>query len=387
MSFTIKPRTLWAERAKEGVLSTVSLSDVHTHLKRLASAQQPTDHLRPLRDALVRFENRRMTVTLPNTDPMLVLDGAASQMAGDVLPSRFFTGLKELAGKDSEGERLAAEVWNKFARSKTEPRRIRMVRARIQGEVRPVVRACVSSTYGIYSHLEFVEDILNHAGEYARLPVLDWVITDAGLRVRFAGMDAATAAFAPWDESVLEDASIPMVELRNSEVGLGSVGLHGGMWRLKNACGIGHWEKDSAWTWYHRGDSARIRAKIVRAFEETRAIAQDVVFAYEHAKTIEIDDPHTWTRMACASLLTAEETEEVIKLLTDPRVGNHGTLASVVDAMALMSARRAPVQMGVAPEKGAPEPDLQDQQNLEKKTALLLHRGRTIAEKNGGKIQ
>lgn len=383
--FTISPRTLWMETSKEGVLNATDLNDVLLHLQRMAKNQQPVDFHRPLSDLVVKFSNGRMWChwkDAPN-EHMLVMDHGASQLSSQVLPPRFFSGLKVLASYDEEGSRIASDAWAKLASKKRKTVCVRTQNICLNKIVHRVVRACVSTEYAKYSYIQFVEDILTHAEEFARLPILDWCITDTGIRIRFVGMDSVTAAFAPMDKTILDNTTIPVIDLWNSEVGLRTVGMHGGSWRLRCASGVGHWDKSLEQSWIHRGRTERIREELLGAFETTRALAQDVAAAFSEAETIEVEDPHAWLDDVCRGHLTKEQIEECKKNLNDPRVSKNSTLATVVDAVSLMAKRRAPAPLGTPVGKDDPERDWDAQSKLEVVAAVVMHRGRMIAAKHG----
>lgn len=211
-------------------ITTLHLEDVRDLLTRIGIQQDPRDHERTLNQLHVGFLGGRMTGQFLNPAGiddtiMRVTNNGASQLAREVLPSRFFSGLKTLAQMDADGQKLATMTWSKFAaQADSTPRLVRTVRMRApDGEVYRAIRSCHSKNYAPYSNREFLTDILDNAGDFKDLPVIDWHVSDTGMRIRFAGI--------PKNEIQL-NVPVPMIEGWNSEVGLKRVVLRGGMWKL-----------------------------------------------------------------------------------------------------------------------------------------------------------
>jgi hypothetical protein len=372
LPFTIPNRTLVKRGSARGQLSTFHLEEVRDYLKKLEAAQEPKDYERSLNQLHVDFVGGNMTaqlLTRTGLDPekLVVTDHGSSLLARDVLPARFFGGLRQLAQLDEQGEKLASMSWMKFSRLQDKPRMIRTVRMRVedaagQHQVRRAVRSCHSQGYAPYSNLEFVQDMLDHAGEFASLPVLDWHVSDAVMRLRFAG----TA------EGQLElDKPVPMLETWNSEVGLRRVGLRGGMWKLTCTNGMGHWDERKEWNWIHRGDSSRIQSGVRSAFQDLLVSASGVVDAYDRALDVAIDDAFAWVN---EELNRTRVPERIIgaaqKALHDPLTTPGGSLASVVDAITLI----------------AQEEDILGQYEIERAAANIMRRGLSASLKNNGRI-
>lgn len=375
--FAVPNRTLAEKGSSNGVLTPFSLQEVFDHLKHLVTMQCPTDHERTLNQLHVDFADGHMAARW--IDPRglgethyLVTSNGASQLASDVLPSRFFTGLKQLGGIDSQGEKLATMVWMKFASGCTDtPRRVRTVRMKFGSDIRWAIRSCHSLDYAPYSNMEFVTDILNNTGQFAHTPVLHWWVTDNGMRIRFMGLDPALAAFANMAPEVLLNEPIPMIEAWNSETGCRRTGLRGGMFRLKNATGIGHWNERMEYNWIHRGDPERIRHGVQDAFQNLFTVAAGVVDAYKQATNIAIDNAYKWMEEELYKVVSDRVLHVAQGALTDATVTPGGNLASVVDALALAAKS---------------ETDLFDQHEIERVASQMLDKGLAEGLKNGGRI-
>jgi len=377
--FTISDRLLIQRGSTKGVLATLHLEEVRDYLQGLVRMQEPEDHERTLDQLHVDFTRGHMeAVWLGSNGPegqyCLLSDTGASQLQSYVLPGHFFKGLKQLAMMDPSGAKLATMVWAKFSQRQTEtPRKVRTVRMKVNNEVFRVIRSVVSQTYADYSNLEFTQDILDNAGEYKNLPVLDWRVTDSGMRIRFAGFDNALFGLAHLDQSVLLEEPIPMVEAWNSEVARRKVGLRGGMWRLISTAGMGHWNSQTEYNWIHRGDSKRIQAGVENAFQNLFTSAKDVVEAYKGAVDISIDSAFLWLEQELGLMPTVPE--RVVKAaqaaLSHSTTTAGGGLASVIDAITLVA---------------QDESDMFMQYEIERAAARLLVKGRGIAAKNNGHI-
>jgi hypothetical protein len=377
--FTIGDRTLVHKGSQKGVLSTTHLEEVRDYLATLNRLQDPEDHERTLDQFHVDFSKGHMEAFWlgphgREETTFYFTDNGASQLQSYVLPGHFFKGMKQLAKMDEQGAKLATMVWAKFARQHGEtPRKVRTVRMKVNGEVERVVRSTVSQTYATYSNLEFVQDILDNAGDYANLPVLDWRVTDSGMRLRFAGMDNAMYGLANLDPSVLMEEPIPMIEAWNSEVARRRVGLRGGMWKLVCTNGMGHWNSQTEYNWIHRGDAERIRSGVQSAFTNLVTSANGVVDAYKEALDIGIDNAFYWLEQELGLIKSVPEriTKAAQAGLSDPTTTSGGMLASVVDAITLVA---------------QDESDMFTQYEVERAAAKLLVKGRNIALKNGGYI-
>jgi hypothetical protein len=371
--FTIHSRVLVNKGASRGVLTTSHLEEVRDYLRQLEDRQQPKDHERGLDQLHVSFAGKHMSARFLHRDgidkeEMLLTEYGAQQVAREVLPARFFSGLKDLACIDADGEKLATMTWAKFAAQQRGPRLLRTMNMNIAGPGRPacvrrVLRSCHSQSYTPYSNLQFVQDILDNATDFANRPVLNWHLSDTALRLRFAGCDTAQVELK---------TPIPMIEAWNSEVGLRRVGLRGGMWRLICTNGMGHWDEKREWSWIHRGDATRIRDGVSGAFEDLLVAARGVVSAYQQALSISIDNAFAWMEAELSRAQMPDRAVQAAQLaLADPTVTPGANLASVVDAITLIAQN---------------EVDVFDQYEVERAAAQVMARGLAAGARNGNRI-
>ena len=364
--YVVPTRTLVRRGSKPGAVATLHLEAVRDYLKKLEEKQEPEDFNRGLDHLHVSFEGGVMSARFLmhnglSPDVLLVSENGASQLASQVLPGSFFSGLKQLAAMDQHGEKLSTAVWAKFGRLQEKPHLVRTVNMRLENKTYRVIRSCNGQTYAPYSNLEFVQALLDHADDIAEMPVLDWQVTDSAMRLRFCAIDNALAVLRHWDEGALMSEPVPMIECWNSEVGRRKVGLRGGMWKLICTNGMGHWDKKREWSWIHRGDPERIRSGVKHAYEDIMTTANGVVDAYNQALEVAIDDAFRWMELELRRerlpnrVLTQAQTN-----LSDPTTTPGGSLASVVDALTLTAQSEA---------------DLFQQADVEDVASRLLRRG------------
>ena len=343
LPFVLQDRKLFELSSPKGALSKHKLTDVEERLGEIRRLQQPTDVIQSLNKLHVDFNGGYMDAgftepTNGSTHGRVYLVGhtAASQLAREVLPSRFFPGLRHLVKMDGQGAELGTKVWNKFATKAMKPRMVRTLRANVNKQPRWVVRSCHSTKYAPYDNLELVQDILSYAKDFATMPVISCWVSDGGMRIRFFALDAGTAAFMHMDEGALINQPIPMIEVWNSEVGRRSVGMKAGMYRVVSSTGLTCWSDRTEFAWAHRGKSTRISLGVKNAFGDLVETANEVIKVYTQAMSIQIDDPEAYL-LAAAQKNGASDTTLTAakKALKDPTITAGSVLARVVDAIAL----------------------------------------------------
>jgi len=334
--FVIPDRTLVRKGSMPGQYNAQSLEGVRDYLRRLAAAQQAEDYNRSLDQLHVSFlggqlTGRFLTPEGPSKEVLLFSANGASQVAREVLPGSFFNGLKKLAEIDAQGEKLATMNWSKFAAGAKTVRNVRTIRLKVPdgngGQViRRMIRSCHSQDYAPYSNLQFVQDLLDHGGEYAQLPVLDFRVSDTGMRLRFADSEPTT------------ERPIQMYEAWNSEVGRRRVTLRGGMFKLICTNGMGHWNDRKDFWWIHRGDASRIRDGVRSAFENIKVTNSGILNMYQEAANISIDNAFAWLEQTLSGQGVSNPVVEAAKVaLTHPTTTPGLNLASCVDAVTLIA--------------------------------------------------
>jgi hypothetical protein len=370
LPFVLPDRELYRIVSDRGELSEHKLVDVHDRLTKLRRLQDPQDIHASLSKLHVDFDDQHMsaswsvaTDTTTGGTIYLVSNTAASQLASNVLPSRFFPGLRQLAKMDWKGAKLAEGAWNHFASRTTKKRKVRTARAKVNGQIRHVIRSCHSTQYAPYDNLELVSDILDYAGDFSAMPVISCWVSDQGMRIRFYAIDPTVAAFMNLDPDSLLNEPIPMIEVWNSEVGRRRIGMRAGLYRVVSATGLTAWSDKQEFSWIHRGKSTRISDGFRSAFSSLLETAQDVIAVYKEAMTIDIDDAEAYLVAVLGKHGASDSTIKHAKtfLAEDATITPGGTLASVVDAIALAAQKTC---------------DLFMEEEIEKIASLVMIQGR-----------
>jgi hypothetical protein len=284
---------------------------------------------------------------------------AYNALAAEILPPRGGNFLLQQAALGVGGEKLSTMSWAVFARKDEKPRMFRTMNAKVGGNVVKVIRSVHSQSYGTYDNLRFVEDLLAHT-DMGEARVLQYFLTDSAMRLRFLSTEDEVQLRVP----------VPMMEAWNSEVGRKRVSVNAGMWRLVCTNGMAASEVTHAYNWRHYGEAERIARGVENAARETVNRATGLLDAYNRALDTSIDDAFEWMRQSMEADFGASTIAAAHAGLKDPTTTEGGSLASVVDAVALIAQRD--------------EYDLFQQADLEALSVRLLQRG--LAEARDGRI-
>ena len=356
MALTIGNRTL-AYRGTRTGSGKESLTAVRDYLQLVEQKQQPIDTQVAMNDIAVDFCNKKMTATVGSTQYRFSTNGAG-QLAGKILPARFFTGLKELAVRSDNGGDLATQVWEEFVHDQDTVRMVRTINMGLPEGTRRVVRSCPSTKYVPYSNLFFVQLMLDHvANNYTQFPVVDWILTDNGFRLRFVEGDLSSGE------------PLPMIEAWNSETGNRRVGVRGGVFHSGKSVTLTHWDNSKEKSWIHRGEAKRIRREIGPAFDDVFNTAHGVVASYKSASLVAVETPYQFLEKQLSGQLSDKAIKAIQEALTLELDGN-ATLEDCVDAVNLSGEGK----------------DIYDQAEIEKVSANVLKKGLAIASTNNGKV-
>jgi hypothetical protein len=330
------------------------LEEVRDHLRLLASRQEPTNHERQLAHLNLDFTGGRLVGRFLNanglSEPHFISKTAWQQIAPEVLPARGGGFLLDQANLGEHGEKLSNMSWALFAREADTPRLLRTVKQKHGDKVVPVIRSCHSQGYATYDNLTFIEDILANVN-VTDLPVLQYHLSDSGMRVRFA--------LEPVDRIELRKP-VPMMEAWNSEVGLRKTVFKGGTFRLVCTNGMTTTETSAEWGWRHYGSSDRIRRGVESAIADLRTTASGVVDLYNKSLETSIDDAFAWMMQELELAgVSAETRTKAVNALDHETTTPGRLLASTIDAVTLI----------------AQDFDLFEQAELEAVGARLLTRG------------
>lgn len=358
---------LWQYQASTQQIELHSLEELRDWLIRLEERQIPYDETMSLENLHVSFEKGHMSAQVMSADSglkdrnLLFLETGALNVAREVLPARFFSGLQDLVMLDTAGAKLATMVWSKFRLHMTSrPRKVRTIMIRDpHGSDKPqrAIRSCHSTDYASFSNKEFVQDLLNNAERYASMPILGARVTDTGMRIRFAGTE-----FNPKDPDI--ERPVSMIECWNSEVGRRKVGVRGGAYHLRSGHALTHWNRRKEYSWVHRGSTKRIKDEVNSSFADLVRTASEVLEAYESASSILVEDPREWVGSVLGRFTTEKEVEHVQARLENKPC----SLAMVVDAIAI---------------RALFSPGIFDQSEMEAIAAQVLILGLEVGRKSG----
>ncbi len=361
----IRDRVLAQKGTERGMkrVPGMHLEEVRDHLRLVLSKQEPMDHERTLAHLNLDFTGDRLVARFLNADglgePHLISRTAWNQIAPEVLPARGGGFLLDQARLGEHGEKLSNMSWALFARGADSPRLIRTAKQKHGDKIVPVIRSCHSQGYATYDNLTFVEDILANVNA-DDLPVLQYTLTDGGMRVRFA--------LAPLDTIELKKP-IPMMEAWNSETGQRRTVFKGGTFRLVCTNGMTTTETTAEWAWRHYGSSERIRRGVESAITDLRTTASGVVDLYNKALETSIDDAFSWMMQELELAGVAADTRtKAVNALDDVTTTPGRLLASTIDAVTLI----------------AQDFDLYEQAELEAVGSRLLTRG--LSQARNGRI-
>jgi hypothetical protein len=252
---------------------------------------------------------------------------AYSQLAPEILPPSGGGFLLKQAQTET-GRKLATANWAYFARTNEKPRKLRTVKATINGKVETVVRSVHSTEYAVFDNLQYVETLLKNT-ELANLPVVNFALADNAMRLR--------VALRPQAEISL-DKAVPMVEIWNSETGRRRTVFKGGTWKLVCTNGMGHWNAAQEFAWRHFGDAGRIEAGIDDAMRNTETASSEVLAAYNKALDVSIDNVYGWLIDELTGMGVADTTRmNVVKALDHATTTPGRLLASTIDAVTLVA--------------------------------------------------
>ena len=357
-----------------GVIGS-TLPGLRNYLARIDEKQCKHDYNEtPLRHTHVSFADGHMLFQIFDRrarglgEPMLVSRTAASQLANIVLPPRMHSGMRHLAKQNPTdrrgGEKQATMTWahlNQTNPACETPMLLRTSLARVDGKTVRVLRAVVSQSYARYSHVQYLDDIIRHAPEYASLEVVNARLTDNALRFRLV----------EGGRSVELNTPVPMVEGFNSETGQWSIELRGGTFRLVCTNGMGSWDTRGHWRRRHTGDMSRIRESVAGGIESVLTATSGVVEAYQAALEVQIDNAYDYLQAHLSGASVAQRViDRAQAALTHETTTPGGRLASCVDAITLV----------------AQDESLETQYDLEDLAATILRNGNRVAVENGGRL-
>lgn len=193
-----------------------------------------------------------------------------------------------------------------------------------------VIRAVTSSGgYTPIDDLALIDAVSKAGGDLSRACVPAYRHTDdwSSLRILPRGLPATTGT------------PVPMIELRNSETGCGSVQIEGGSYILRCTNGLFTTENKGIVRFNHTGNMQRIVDGIAGASAALLRQAEGVTEEYLYARTVKVKDQTLWLTQQMDKLREKGLRERTAKAALD-LMGQHtdsaeNTLGYCVDALTL----------------------------------------------------
>jgi hypothetical protein len=236
------------------------------------------------------------------------------------------------------------------------------------------IRAVVSDRYALFSNLKMVNELLANSTHFARTPVLSWQLTDNGIRIRFLGLDTSTAAFAAFDPEVLTGEPLPVVDVWNSETARGVLGMRGGLYNVKTATGMGHYDDSRTFRRRHTGQVSKMASRFAGAYIATTRDANQLIHEYTTASQVDVEDMETWVKKHLGKKgegVPDRVIDVIVAALKDPDVTPGSKLTTIVDAITIAASK---------------EDDVFTAADIEQAGSRLMRKGLLEAQANNGVV-
>ena len=321
----------------------ITLEDIRDDLRALRVSMQPEDRTFDLDTLAVGFPAGEALVTRligrdKRSRPVGVTEHGWKLLAGVLYRDRLRKSIpqahrliRDMARRGLRGEQLATLVSTQYARLGSEgwladdaPRSHLFRLATINGK--RVIRSVHSTRYGAYDNLDLADNLIEAIGGEAR--VLSCRVSDTGMVIKLTT--------TPESEITL-DTPIPIIQAGNSEVGLRSAWIEGGLWKLICTNGMGSWQEHRSYKWRHIGDSDRITLGMLDAAENIQAASSGLLRDYDTALGVTIDDALAWMERELHNVVPERVVSRVREGMEDPTSSDPGTLANVIDGMTLIA--------------------------------------------------
>ena len=257
-----------------------------------------------------------------------------------------------MAKLDDTGRKLAEMSLNKLMQNRIGDALFRTALTQIdtpdgKATVRMVrtIQSASSRGYTAIDNLNVVEQLLLH-GDFANTPIIQARIEDQAFKLRFATLEI--------DEMRMDmGKTYPIIDVDNSEVGLGSIYIAAA--GLRPVCGNGLYATVLEYIirMAHKGSEERIYDAIVEDGLKINTGAKIVSEMHSKALTIEVDNIHAQmerefealAKQSTAYKLPETTKDKIFEALSDPTSSDHGSLAAGVDAVAF-AAKALPLDKG-----------------------------------------
>jgi hypothetical protein len=242
---------------------------------------------------------------------------------------------------DAVGAQIAKAAVNKLIQSVDFDALFRIQRTRVTLEdgtqhiVRMLrtVQSASTNGYTVVDNLDILEQALI-TDEFRDVPVISARLEDEAFSVRFLKTDVKP------DEIVL-NKQYPIIDLINSEVGLGRILFNSGMYRKWCDNGATSTSIDSSISFVHRGSHDRISDGLINGIHNIESASQRAVNQYNATLETEVNDLvalldlelDAMAKQSARFKTTQEERDAIFNAMGDETSSDHGTLAAGVDAI------------------------------------------------------
>ncbi len=346
LNLGLKSQILMRSGATRGQWNELSLEEVRDEVRGQARVERTEDRTVRLSDCRLEFESDgRAYIRYRGRSrfgrPQPITTDALLQIARMVTRPSSFTLFEDLVLGGEPGDlKLATRVFQRMVSRKLPERKVlcRTAVRTIDGvKSKRVTLAVLSRQYRVFDDADFLDSLLSSVPQASGRKVISAVRTSSGLSLRMsrAGTNLAELPVA---------TPVPMVELRNSEIGQGSTAVASGLFTLLCTNGMHQWKSDSVYRWPHRSGAGDVREELPEALEHADLSALAAQDDYRTGTEItvgtssqEVSDwlQHQNRRVRLSQRLIAG----IVAALEDSTIsraeGGELTVASVVDAMTL----------------------------------------------------
>jgi len=338
------PNVLTRQVGRGHLGDLITLEDIRDDLRALKVSMQPEDRTFDLDTLAIGFPAGEALVTRligrdQRSKPVGVTEHGWKLLSGVLyrdsagrkpLPQAHRL-IRDMARRGLRGEQLATLVSTQYARAQSEgwlagdaPRSHLFRLATINGK--RVIRSVHSTRYAAYDNLDLADNLIEAIGGEAR--VLSCRVSDTGMVIKLTT--------TPESEITL-DTPIPIIQAGNSEVGMRSAWIEGGLWKLICTNGMGSWQEHRSYKWRHTGDGNRITLGMLDAAENIQAASSGLLRDYDTALGTTINDAMAWMEAELHNVVPERVISRVREGMEDPTSSDPGTLANVIDGMTLIA--------------------------------------------------
>ncbi len=294
LKLSLKDKSATAGRA-------LNLSDLSDILEKIDKSQDPKDlHLQGNRLKVVVDNGRAygQVLTGKGISEKLPFTKTGLQSLLRQVPGVDFRYLTNNWATDELGDKISTMLYAHCSLGLDKTLLVRTInRGANERVIRSVHPTGHNGCYQPFSHVDLVKSFLEGAPEYADAPVLSFILTDDGVRIRMASPSL--------EDDILKHQSIDRIEvnkpinvlnLRNSETGTGGLGGDGGIWTLVCSNGMTSYQGEMSQRTPHRGRPDRLAGWYSGFVQDILTKQYGMLEKYNEALHLYVDDLYEFTR-------------------------------------------------------------------------------------------